>query len=191
MPTTPRTIGETPCLRTYSTDHVVQPFKYVQAVGLFIFGLEGLKNRPTRTGIKGTSEDIETRLRIFLSVAPQRLFPRATPTTKTVRLAFANRACPRLRGGPPGDQGREGVPVLGRDGPRLFSARLIQRSACLRQPVRRTCLRRLHRHLHHHQKKPGYLRDEWTLSRTAIGPDATLPRPRLLPLVGRGQRHGA
>ena len=53
MPTTPRTIGETPCLRTYRTDQVVQPFKYVQAVGLFIFGLEGLKNRPTRTGIKG------------------------------------------------------------------------------------------------------------------------------------------
>ena len=74
---------------------------------------------------------------------------------------------PALAAGPGGlaglvgllsDQGREGVPVLGRDGPRLFSARLIQRSACLRQPVRRTCLRRLHRHLHHHQKQPGYLR---------------------------------
>ena len=33
--------------------------------------------------------------------------------------------------------------------------------------------------------------DEWTLSRIVIGPDATFPRPQLLPPVGRGQRYGA
>ena len=64
------------------TDQVVQPGKYVQAGGLFIFRLEELKKRPTRPENEGIGRGTDTTLLDF----PQRFWSTAVTETATAPI---------------------------------------------------------------------------------------------------------